>query len=334
APTVLYSPPIQKKEADSIAMEKARPSEEIQEQGDAAHAIQPVVVEEQEASLQSEADIGRTDMEELRAVQIPQPVTTEGTEAVNESPAVPTVDDNATLEMAPAEIAVKGTTPQVKDKGTGAASETEVIDKTALYGDVPSPTNAEESRAALAEQTDMAQKILPVIMPSDSMIAIQRLPAETAKTKGPSTDAYMAMYDVDRQMTELSERGIDPDQFDELSPQDIATYINYYDKAQDVRQEYSSVISFYAAQNSSEAKRVFAISTPVGKETAQKPPADSMKIIIQKMANAFHNLGRVTPIDNERGQMLDYLRSLHNMADSGTQQEIDRYIGDLESETK
>lgn len=327
---VMYSPqPVGK--MDTASGEKNKLSEKYKDHN---VDIQSPIINESYEAIPDKANIEESDKGEQKAVEIPSPKPDEVVTEEYESQAPPiTKDDLLRLGPAPA-IVTSTSTPQVSDKKAAAVADKNAVDRTIAGGEVSMQTNAEKTRAALAEQTDLAGKVLPDIAPAESTIAIQQLPVDSAKAKGPSTDAYMAMYDVERQITQLSDRGIEPDQFENLSARDIATYINYYDKANDLRQEYSSVISFYAAKNSSEVNRVLTVSTPARKEAAETPPADSMKIIIQKMANAFHNLGRVTPINYEKGQMLDYLRSLRNLADSGTQKEIDRYIGDIESETK
>ena len=326
---VMYPPqPVRK--MDSVSGERTKLSEKF---NDHNADIQSPIINESYEAIPDKANIEESDKGEQKAVEIPSPKPDEDVTEEYESQAPPITKDDL-LRLGPAPAVVTSASTQTAEKKAGVVMDKSIVDGTALSSEMSLQTTAEKSRAFLADQTDITQKMLPSATPTDSMITIQQLAVDSEKEKGPSTDAYMAMYDVDRQMTQLSERGIDPNQFEDLSAQDIATYINYYDKANDLRQEYSSVISFYADRNTSKAIQVFSAPVSVKKEAAETPSTDSMKVIVQNMANAFHNLGRVTPIDYEKGQMLDYLRSLRNLADSGTQTEIDRYIGDIESETK
>ncbi|PKK84437.1 MAG: hypothetical protein CVT49_03690 [candidate division Zixibacteria bacterium HGW-Zixibacteria-1] len=325
--SVNYLAPAPVKDADTMTSERVNVSGEMKARDDAAPVMSVPTIE---TAAGVQVDEGKSKKMERAA----------GDQASKPAVAEEAVKDQVTeqLESIPAP---KEATSSAEKKGT-LQSDNETAEKTVteFQAEMNMPVaikdraDAEASRMAATEQADMAKKILPVIVPSDSVASLQQLSAGSEADKAPSTDAYMAMYDVEKQATELKERGLDPNQFDDLTGQDIATYINYYDDAQQLRQNYGYVLASRQSDYLSKTMNFNSASTPAKGASPGRPSADSLHIIIRTMADAFHNLGKVTPIKNERGLMLEYLRSLRNQADSGTITEIDKYIGDLEPETK
>jgi len=68
--------------------------------------------------------------------------------------------------------------------------------------------------------------------------------------------------------------------------------------------------------------------------TAFKSPDDSPKPPFMEMADAYYNLARVTPLDDERKSMLLKLKRLIEVADSASVPKIEKYLSDLQSDSK
>jgi len=193
-------------------------------------------------------------------------------------------------------------------------------------------------KAAQGEADRDLDQLGRVSLPDESLkpdvVILQNLSAESEADKGPSVDEYMAAYDVEIQNAALAERGCDPELFDGFTEEQISSYIDSYDDARQLSQKYRGVLSSRnAVSKSALASKAYNSGSAEQFATVPIPAADSMDAIVRKMAGAFVRLGKITPIEAEKDQMLGYLRTLRNSADSNTIKDIDEYIDDLESET-
>ena len=193
-----------------------------------------------------------------------------------------------------------------------------------------------EVKGADTPVEDIGTQALPKDVLDESMARLQHLSVDSEKDSGPSVDEYMARYDVEMQSAELNRRGVDPELFDGYTTEEVALYINSYDKANQLKEKYIYVLT---AGEKSGRMSIATASKYSATVSSQKSisgglSGDSLSIVIRKMADAFHRLGMVTPSQKEREDMQEYLEILKKQADSGTVEEIRHYIDDLESATK
>jgi len=242
--------------------------------------------------------------------------------------------------------------PIDEDKAVTVTREEQMFDVSRLKGqvhsdavekapaglDLPEPETVDELGTAtkpIIEKKDAGKQAVVCDSPAMEAVQMQVISAESEAGKGPSVHEYMAMYDVEVQNAELNERGLDPDYFDGFTGPQIATYLNSYDRVGNLKKKYPDMFaSAGPAQKSRAGTKLYAVGEIPDKGAYEMLSIDSLNIVINDMADAFYQLGKVTPIDDERDLMLEYLDRLRGEADTSATRGIDDYIDDLESISK
>lgn len=130
-------------------------------------------------------------------------------------------------------------------------------------------------------------------------------------------DEIMDAFDVAMPTTGLSRVDIDPLAFADFSEDEIQLYLIYRQKVENLNDLYGDFLS------------------PHYEETAAKSrlqlSEDSVSLIAMDMADAYHDLGMLTPIESERKSLLSWLKKLLRLVKGDDYQErVEDYISDLE----
>lgn len=138
------------------------------------------------------------------------------------------------------------------------------------------------------------------------------------RSKGTAADEdIMAFSDIQLQSPEI--QVIEPDSvlFEDFSAEEKLAYSEWHDKAVMLQREYGYLLSPHARMMAVKARRSL--------------PPDSLNHILEEMAEAFYQLGVLTPMKEEREIMLKNLKLLKTKAEPAAAQKINGFISELEN---
>lgn len=187
-----------------------------------------------------------------------------------------------------------------------------------MVGIPKSKTGAVDQQGAIAPEGEFADVKAAKISIRDEFHTASAEPYSYKRSLMANEDKDITLkFDAGKKSFIANRAELDPIIFAELTPEERRAYDEWHKKVDSLQARYGHLLSPHGIEMA--AKRRDSI------------PTDSLNLAIMEMAEAFYNLGRLTPIKEERGIMLANLRRLSKEADSTSGRKIDSLISEFET---
>jgi len=187
-----------------------------------------------------------------------------------------------------------------------------------MVGTPEAKTGAVDQQRAIAPEGEFANVKVAEISSRDEFHTVAAEPYSYKRSLTANEDKDITLkLDAGAKSFIANRAERDPIIFAELTPEERQAYDEWYNNVDSLQVRYGYLLSPHRIEMA--AKRRDSI------------PTDSLNPVIMEMAEAFYNLGRLTPIKEERGIMLANLRRLSKEADSMSGRKIDSLVSELET---
>lgn len=140
------------------------------------------------------------------------------------------------------------------------------------------------------------------------------------------------LVDVDEPALGVTRASLDPSLFGDFTEEQKQQYVELRKKVDWYDSQYAFV---YSPPPEKKAYRAPSFDATSPRERTVRAPEtlsdDSLQAIAYSMAEAFHGLGVLTPVKDERTRMVDLMKKLRKRADEKLMAKLDIYIGELEN---
>ena len=261
------------------------------------------------------------------------------------------VSDEKTVEkvmvLPPQETAAKPAAEMLPSSGTSKLSPAEAVKEEAAPSDAFQPQEPlEQLKQIVSPRPEISQAVKLVSKKkavSDDLTKVMKITADkfeatsdadkgstyvpkgnVALTTTPSTiKSAVKPTAGGEESFSFAPQPSDSSLFADFTDAELRQYSELHDRANELTATYGDFIGLPSRP-----------ARAVRSDVSGAAPADSLGPVIDEMAEAFYQLGVLTPVKNERESMLRNLESLKGRADLTTAQKIGRFIDELESLTK